>query len=412
MNFIEYINQSFASIKSNMLRTVLTASIIAMGIMALVGILTTIDGMKASVDSSFSDLGANSFDILVQNSNRRNNGVEAKRYPPIYYRQAMDYKQKFSEKEGAIVSVNCQVSGSAEVKQGSIKSNPNIQVLGVDADYFAIKGNEFAFGRNLTDNDGKFATNVAILGSELAKTLFPTGDPIGKFISAMGEKYNVVGVLEAKGSMNGGGGDRALFIPLSSARKFDTNGRFTYNITNASPNVENMDFFTGEATAIMRTVRGDKIGEEDSFVIERADALSKEIDEISGYLKAGGFGISFITLLGASIALMNIMLVSVTERTREIGVRKAIGATQEEIRNQFLIEAIIICIMGGLAGIFLGLLMGNVVAKFANSDTNFIVPWNWIGLGLTVCIAVGILSGFLPARKAASLDPIESLRYE
>jgi putative ABC transport system permease protein len=162
----------------------------------------------------------------------------------------------------------------------------------------------------------------------------------------------------------------------------------------------------------MRIIRGDQLGEGESFNIERSDALAKNFEEVTGYLRIGGFGISFITLLGASIALMNIMMVSVTERTREIGVRKAIGASPSLIRMQFLIEAIVICIMGGVGGILLGITVGNIVSSLISEDSSFIIPWGWMLLGLVVCVSVGLLSGFYPAYKASKLDPIESLRYE
>jgi putative ABC transport system permease protein len=211
--------------------------------------------------------------------------------------------------------------------------------------------------------------------------------------------------------MGGGGSDRLILIPLQTANQMPHQQELTYNIKTTVGSPEKLDYMLGEATGIMRKVRQDKPGQEDSFEITRSDSALKSLDEISGYLKVGGFLIGFITLLGASIGLMNIMMVSVTERTREIGIRKALGATALQIRQQFLIEAIVICVLGGLLGIFLGVGMGNLVAGFIG-EGGFFVPWLWVSLGLMVCITVGLISGWYPAFKASKLDPIESLRYE
>jgi putative ABC transport system permease protein len=212
--------------------------------------------------------------------------------------------------------------------------------------------------------------------------------------------------------MSGGNDDRVIVMPLEVARLFDQQGSFSFEVTTAVDDPNQIESKLSEATNTMRLVRGDLPTEDDSFKIERSDALLKDLDDITGYLKIGGFGISIITLLGASIALMNIMMVSVTERTREIGIRKALGASPRKIRIQFLLEAIVICLIGGILGIILGIAMGNVVSGLIMNGSEFIIPWNWISLGFSVCIIVGLLSGYYPAHKASKLDPIESLRYE
>ncbi|WP_435354872.1 ABC transporter permease [Emticicia sp. SJ17W-69] len=413
MNFKENISEGLRSIKGNMLRTVLTALIIAIGITSLVGILTAIDGMQSSVDNSFAGLGANSFDIKGPRMfRRRSGGINDKDYPPIEYREAKLYKELFQGKTPATISIYTSVSGIAQLKYKSFKTNPNTLVRGIDEDYINIKGYKLISGRDITEKDINFTNNVVILANELATTLFPKENPVDKEITILGIRFKVIGVLEKKGSITGGGDDRVALIPLETGRQIAGNRKLTFDITTSVPNVSDMDYIIGEAEAVMRRVRKDPIGQAKSFEIERSDALAKNFEEVTGYLRVGGFGIGIITLLGAAIALMNIMMVSVTERTREIGIRKAIGATPFKIRLQFLMEAIVICILGGIAGIILGIGVGNVIAKLISDKSSFIVPWAWMFMGIVVCVFVGILSGFYPAYKASKLDPIESLRYE
>jgi putative ABC transport system permease protein len=414
MNLKENIAEGLRSVKSNLLRTVLTAAIITFGIMALVGILTAIEGMQGSVNKSFEGLGANSFDIRIeQNNGRRMRGIVKKQPKPIFFKEALNFKEKFSNETKAIVSIYTFASQDEVIKYNSTKTNPNVTVVGADENYIGMKGYKLQNGRNITNMDRDYSNRIVILGNELALKIFPNINPENKVISLMGERFKVVGVLEKKGSITGGGDDRVAIVPLEVARNYDVNGKFSYEITTSVPEATDLDYTIGEATSVMRGVRKDKVTDENSFKIERSDALLKDFEDVTGYLRMGGFGISFITLLGASIALMNIMMVSVTERTREIGVRKALGASPTKIRLQFLIEAIVICLLGGIAGILLGIGAGNVVSYFLTSGAGtFVIPWNWIILGFTVCVIVGLVSGYYPAYKASKFDPIESLRYE
>jgi putative ABC transport system permease protein len=413
MNLKENIKEGLRSIKGNLLRTILTALIIALGIMALVGMLTTIDGMQSSVDNSFASLGANSFDIKGPRMfRRRSGGVLDKDYPPIDYREAKLYKELFQGKTSAIITIYANISGIAQLKYESQKTNPNTRVIGIDENYLANKGYKLISGRNVTTTDIDMTNNVVILTSEIATALFPQENPIDKEISLLGLKFKVIGVLEKKGSFAGGDDDRRALVPLETGRQMAGNRTLTFDITTSVPNANDMDYIIGEAEAVMRRVRKDQISKDPSFTVERSDALAKDFEEVTGYLRVGGFGIGLITLLGASIALMNIMMVSVTERTREIGIRKALGATPLKIRLQFLIEAIVICILGGIGGIILGITVGNIISKVISQTSSFIVPWGWMFLGITVCVIVGLISGIYPAYKASKLDPIESLRYE
>ncbi len=415
MNIKENVYEGLRAIRFNLLRTVLTASIITFGIMALVGILTAIEGMQGSIDKSFEGLGVNSFDFSTKsNSSNRMGGKAQKAINPIYFRDAIAYKERFSEGRDALVTIYTYVASNEVIRYGNEKSNPNNSVMGVDEEYIGLKGYKLVEGRNITDIDRALGNKVAVVGFEIAEKFFKNGNVINQQIYFLNDRYTIVGLLEKKGSLTGGNDDRTLLIPLEVARSLDTKGSFAYQITTSVPTAhKDVDELMAEGTAVMRLVRGDKVYEENSFEVERADALLKEFNEVTGYMRIGGFGISFITLLGASIALMNIMLVSVTERTREIGIRKALGASPAKIRFQFLIEAVVICAIGGLAGVILGISAGNLVSVFmSGGEGSFVVPWNWISMGLIVCIVVGLISGYYPAYKASKMDPIESLRYE
>ncbi len=415
MEIRENINEGIRSIRANVLRTVLTAMIIAIGITSLVGILTAVDGIQGSVNSSFEDLGANTFSISRNSQDwRRQGGRSFRINPPIEFRQAMTFARNFKEKYEAKVSVYAQVRGAVEVKYQSKKTNPNINVTGVDEDYLAINGYKMSNGRNINRSDIENSMNVAVLGQELGRNLFGAANPVGKSITFMGSHFTVIGFLDKKGDLGGGTGpDRVLLVPITTGRALAPNRALTYSITASPPDMHEGEYIVEEARGLMRRIRNDQLGREDSFIIERADALAKSFEEITGYLRIGGFVIGVITLLGASIALMNIMMVSVTERTREIGIRKSLGATPKVIRFQFLIEAIVICILGGLAGLLFGLLIGNLLSGLiSQGSAAFMVPWLWMILGMAVCIFVGIISGVYPAIKASKLDPIEALRYE
>lgn len=413
MSLLESIREAFRSIRANLLRTILTALILSIGLFALVGILTGIDAMKNSLAETFASLGANSFDLHAKGySNRgRRGGVQDKQYPPIDFLQAKQYKAAMGD--DAQVGISAFVAGAVEMKANGIKTNPNMQVVAGDENYLKIQGYNLAEGRTFSQAELNSGANVLIVGDEIRLKLFPKESPIGKYVAALGRRFLVVGLLEKSGSGAGGGGgaDRLALLPLETGNQMPRQRALTYDIKTATDKQGTLAFLMGQATGVMRAVRHDRLGQEDSFVAESSESLAADLDSISGKVKAGGSIIAFITLLGASIALMNIMLVSVTERTREIGIRKALGATAVQIRLQFLIEAIVICLLGGSLGIILGVLGGNGVAKLVGSGS-FLVPWLWMIIGLVICVGVGLASGYYPASKAAALDPIDSLRYE
>jgi putative ABC transport system permease protein len=412
MNIKENIAEGLRSIKGNLLRTVLTALIISLGITSLVGILTAIDGIQSSVDNSFSGLGANSFDIRNRPAMQvRREGQREKRFKNIDYRQASRYKLLFTTK--GKVSLKTNVTNNAIAKYESKKTNPNVRLLGVDDNFVELKGYKIAEGRNFSSNEFTNAINVCFLGVDVIDQLFEKSNPLNKEIIVSGIKLKVIGVLAKKGNMMGGGDDRVIMVPLETGRKMAVGRNLTFDITTSSTKVKNLDDFMEEARGVMRKVRMDPIGMDDSFSIDRSDSIAKSFENITSSLQLGGFVIGFITLLGAAIALMNIMMVSVTERTREIGIRKSLGATPGRILQQFLIEAIVICLLGGIGGIILAIPIGNLIAQgISSGNASFIIPWLWMTVGIIICVLVGLFSGIYPAFKASKMDPVEALRYE
>ncbi|HMQ00199.1 MAG TPA: ABC transporter permease [Cyclobacteriaceae bacterium] len=411
MNLQENIKEGLRSVQANLLRSVLTAAIVAIGIMSLVGILTAIDGIENSVNSSLADLGVNSFEISSKvNRGRSQEGVSQKTYEKVNLNQINRFVKQYNYPSA--ISVHTNLTGIAEVKRLSKKTNPNIGVYGVNEEYLAIKGLELWKGRNFSNIEIEYGSNVIVLGKKVFNALFDQNeDPMNAEVSFYGNKFRVIGVLVEKGQMSDSNYDNSVFIPLIAANKLAAGRSLFYMVTVGISDLTQMEYAIGEATGLMRKIRNDKLGDPNSFEIEKSETLAESFNSIISALQFGGFGVGFITLLGATIALMNIMMVSVTERTREVGVRKALGATPKRIRQQFLIEAIVVCVLGGFAGIIFGIGIGNLFANILGIKS-FVLPWLWMMVGLIICIVVGLISGYYPAYKASKLDPIDSLRFE
>lgn len=408
---IENIKIAFQSIRGNLVRSVLTILIIAIGIAALVGILTAIDSIKNSITAEFTRLGANTFSIQsrslrVQIGNKR---YRSKNYSYISYFQAREFRERY--KFPAIASISVNATGTATVKYESKKSNPNISVRGIDENFLQTAGYEVESGRGLTFQESFEGTNVALVGSALIAKIFPKDvDPLGKSISVGSGRYQIVGVLKKKGSGFGDSGDQIVLLPFTNVRQYFPRPQMNFRINVMPKSAQFLDGAIGEAEATFRNIRGLNITDDSDFNIEKSDNLVNVLLDNIKYVTLAATIIGFITLMGAAIGLMNILLVTVAERTREIGIHKAMGATSHSIKQQFLIESIVIGQLGGFLGIVLGILAGNGVSALIGSS--FIVPWEWMLGGVVLCLIVSLASGVLPAIKASKLDPIEALRYE
>lgn len=409
----ENIHIAFNSIKSQLLRTILTVLIIAIGITALVGILSAVSALENTISSDFASMGANTFNIQQYEftTQRRGGGEREKINPVIDYREVKEFEEKYHY-PFTQTAISFTGTGSAEVKYENEKTDPEIRVLGVNQYFLSNSGLDLEEGRDFNVFDIRNNNHVAILGSDFAKEegLFKGLSPIGKTISIRGAKFQVIGLLESKGSTFGNNQDLRVMIPVQVARSIFTQPKINYNLSVKVDNKEYLEAAQDEAILTFRNIRGLNPVEENNFGLERSDDLINRIFQITSYLNWAAWIISIITIFGSSIALMNIMLVSVTERTREIGVRKALGAKKGTIATQFFMETLIIGQIGGVLGIIFGILIG--IAVSAAADFDFTTPWKAMLWATGITILVAILAGSYPASKAAKQDPIESLRYE
>jgi len=424
MKSMDTVALSFRTIRSNKLRTGITVAIIALGIAALVGIRTAIEAMTQKFTESFSAMGANGFSLRYRQIWRIQNNQGAKKEKkgqkkekqsnqnkPITKQQAEDFKQAF--KFPSQVGLSMYGGGNAIVNFENKKTNPTVRVSGGDDNYIDLNGYKLSTGRNLNSLDVESGRNVCLLGKDVATTLFGENDerPVDKIVRVNNIPYRVIGVLKEKGSTLGFSWDNAIITSYNNVRRFFNSGaNASFSIGIKVAQVKLLDAAMGEAEGTFRSVRKLTTTEGNNFLIDKSDSFVDMLLKNLNWLTFSAIVIGFITLMGAAIGLMNIMLVAVTERTKEVGLIKAIGGKQRNVRNQFLYESIIISLLGAAFGIFIGILLGNSVSMLMN--TGFVVPWAWVLLGIVICSLVGLLAGLYPAFKASRLNPIEALRYE
>lgn len=425
MTTLDSLSLAWRTVRSNKLRTGITVAIIAFGIMALIGIITAIEAMNQSLKESFSSMGANAFNIRYKESRARmggngnddvkktRRGLKEKKSnlgKPIRREEAEFFKANYNF-PGAQVSIYRRGPGAQEIHYGEKKTNPQITLWGGDENYLAVNGYSIKVGRNLNSLDVESGRSVCLMGSNVAIKLF--GDKpekcIDKVIRVGSLPYRVVGLLKPKGSSAMMRQDDMLLTSYTNVRHFQ-NANPSYLVGVIVGNVNQLDVSTDEATSVFRAVRKLEPTEEVNFVIERSDKFAEMFIGFLSSITGSAGAIGLITLIGAAIGLMNIMLVAVNERTKEVGLIKAIGGKKKNVRQQFLFESLIISLLGALFGIVLGVLVGNLFSIVLG--TGFVVPWGWVVTGIIICSAVGLAAGIYPAMKAARLNPIEALRYE
>jgi putative ABC transport system permease protein len=424
MTTLDSLSLAWRTVRSNKLRTGITVAIIAFGIMALIGIITAIEAMNQSLKESFSSMGANAFSIRFKESRvhfggrngdvtKTRRGLKEKKSSlgkPIRREEAEFFKTNF-DFPGALISIYRRGPGAQEVHYEEKKTNPQITMWGGDENYLAVNGYSIDVGRNLNNLDIESGRNVCLIGSNVAAKLF--GDRpekcIDKIIRVGSLPYRVIGLLKSKGSSAMMRQDDMILTSYTNIRHFD-NANPSYMLGVMVRNVNELDVASDEATSVFRAVRKLEPVEEINFVIERSDKFAELFIGFLSSITGSAGAIGLITLIGAAIGLMNIMLVAVNERTKEVGLIKAIGGKSKNVRQQFLFESMIISLLGALFGIVLGVLVGNLFSIVLK--TGFVVPWMWVIVGIVICSVVGLAAGIYPAMKAARLNPIVALRYE
>ena len=426
MKFLDTFLLAFRTVRANKLRTGITVAIIAFGIMALVGIKTAIEAMQQKFIESFSSMGATGFTIrykeprfhfgggndeLKKEKKGQKKEKKSNIGKPITEFQAETFKSNYVFP--ARVSLNLFGSRDAVVSLGNKKSNPTVRINGGDENYVDQNGYTVAYGRNINSLDIESGRNICLVGIDIIRKFFGGNREraIDEIIKVNNIPYRIVGILDEKGSSMGMSWDNVVITSYKNVRRFfNSNPNASFSIQIKVSDIKQLDGAIGEATGTFRPIRKLSTTEDENFAIDKSEAFVEMLLSQLSWLTGAAFVIGIITLAGAAIGLMNIMLVAVTERTKEIGLSKAIGGKQRNIRRQFLFEAMIISLMGAFFGVILGVLIGNIAALLMG--TSFVIPWNWMFIGILICSIVGLLAGLYPALKASRLNPIEALRYE
>ena len=422
MKFLDTLRLAWNTVKAQRLRTGITVAIIAFGIMALVGIITAIEAMNKSLRESFSTMGANAFSIRfkerrvqfgggeVKKTDKRKKAKKSNQGKIITYEQARMFKQRFDYP--AFVAIGLNGPRSQTVFYESKKTNPTVTVNGGDENYLLLNGYEIEYGRSLNKLDVESGRNVAVIGSDVAEKFFSgrKEKALEQVIRVGSNKYRIIGIMKEKGSSAFLQMDNVIITSYNNIRRLYTNPNQSFSLAIQVNDMRNMEPAIGEAEGVFRPIRGLGITEDNNFYVDKSDSIAETFIKLLSTISAAAGAIGFITLLGAAIGLMNIMLVAVSERTRVVGLIKALGARKNNIRYQFLFESIFISLLGAAIGIFLGVLVGNLVGMLL--DTGFLIPWGVVFSGIIICSIVGLAAGLYPAWKASKLDPIVALRYE
>ncbi len=423
MNTSDVLRLSFRTVRSNKLRTGITISIIALGIMALIGIITAIQAMNQKLTESFSTMGANGFSIRFKERNIHFGGNG----PSMKLTKKGQRKEKTSNLDKPItelqaeqfvdyynfpsqVSISAMAGNNYTISYNSKKTTPNVFLFGADENYLDLNGFTLDAGRNFSKQDISSSANVCLLGYDVAVALFRQSISlaVNKVVRINDIPYRVLGVLGSRGSSFGFSRDKIVIVGYKNLKRYFGADRYVIGVM--TPDVNQVETAMGQAEGLFRSIRKLNTTEESNFVLERSNSIAEKAISVLGYLTAAVIVIGFITLIGSAIGLMNIMLVAVAERTKEVGLIKAIGGKSKAVRQQFLLESIIISVLGALFGIILGIMVGNLFSLVLN--TGFVVPWKWVLYGVVICTIVGLLAGLYPALKAGKLNPIEALRYE
>jgi putative ABC transport system permease protein len=411
MRFKEVLAMAMASLGANKLRSALTMTGITIGVFSVISVMTAIGALQSSIEGGISFLGSNIFQFAKYPPNGNQGGNGAKKFENrrnVTYREGLKFMELMEGHAREICLKTFDFNGQA-VYNG-VKTTPSLTVVGSNKSFLTANAYALSYGRNISDEDVELSRRVLVVGKAIEKRLFPHESPIGKEIRLSGHTFNIIGVLEEKGTSFGQSQDDICIMPIT--RFFENYGeaKRTVNIATQSHTQQDYERTLDQGVGAMRIARGLRAEQPNDFEIYSNDSLKSAFTSIAGVVSIGAFVISFIALVAAGIGIMNIMLVSVTERTKEIGVRKSIGARSRDILRQFLTEAVLISEAGGIIGIILGVLGGDLLAAWLKVDLIF--PYGWALAGLIVCSAIGIGFGLYPAYRAASLDPIEALRFE
>jgi putative ABC transport system permease protein len=409
----EILRMAFASLGVNKLRSALTMAGITIGVFSVVGVMTAVSALRGSIETGLSFLGSNIFQLSKFPTGITSNGTNWRKIEQrrnITFAQAERFRQLMEGHSDVICLKVFYRDGPVHAAYGNRKTEPGINFGGSNEHFLAANQHTIDIGRNFTAEDIALGRPIIIVGDTIVKKLFPSESPLGKMIKLGGHAYTIIGTFAEKGSSFGQNQDQMAVVPITRFLSDFGANRFSVSIATEAPSQQMYNDTLDRAITAMRIVRGLKPDEENDFELYSNDSLIAAFAKVADAVRSGALVISAIALLAASVGIMNIMLVSVTERTKEIGIRKSIGARRVSILLQFLIEAVVLSLTGGVVGILIGVIAGNGLAVWLKASVIF--PWDWAAIGLAVCSVIGIGAGLYPALKASRLDPIESLRFE